>query len=1103
MAMYRTALAQARIASDNLNASKQRLQRTSVQLTGQFGILTNRTRAFRVASLAAANASLTFRAAALGLWNALNPLGILLGIGIGLLIEYAFREDAAAGAADRMAEAQNRLSRFIDFTTGKIIEQNQALIENEILTEKKNAATARENWQDVRERALRTSRGQGLSLTTLPTDPRIRKIVEDYEAGRFNAEGAARRLGRIENLEGSPAMIRDRLIADFSQLTTLAQEGAQAASGARILRGQGTAEDRRRVQGNFTGEDIDLTNRMANAEDGVAASRKKSGRATDEAAEAERKLVEARERSDKIADILSRYDEAPRAVDRAERDKRELDQLIGKSIELRDAFGEALGTGLYTQEMANADRARIDYGLRKPIRDAIAEQQRGIELSRLRLEGYDLEVTALEQALSLQESSADVTREDLQTLVDNARLQQEINDKLAMRERLVGQILEVAETTRSAFEDMLVGLTSDPLNAVKNFGKTLLADITRISARQITERLFAGADAKLRELVTGARGVDRAAEILAEHVRTAADSTVELASANDNLASATEHAADRINAAADRISAGGIEGLAAPTPGAATEAATHAARAAAQATQAVQAVTGGAPGGLAAILKDGAIPTSLAGLAEVAKSWGAAGSGQSKDAISEIITVTGARARGGAAGPLPSGAAAYNTVFERLGAKLDATFKSGTFFAGIGKGVGKGLQGAAEGQLASAVLGLTGLKQSRTGAAIGGAIGAFLPIPGGSFIGGAIGGTIGGLFKKTKSGSSTIGFDASGMAIAGSATGSNADYRRTATGLAGSVADRLNQVATALGAVISGGAAGISIGQRKDKFTVDPTGRNRTKGSGVLKFDTEEEAAQYAFQRMLETVVLGGISAASQNIIRAGSKNIDLAIQKALAIESIPKRLLEKTDPVRFAVEQLNEEFTKLISYLKEGGATTAQFADAQKLYELERAEAIEQASQRSTAAIQAFLDEMIGGSGSPFNKRTTYQNAAAKLNTFRADITAGKMVDQEDLLAAARNFQDASRALNGSSTSFFTDFNDLFALLSRARDNSGTGTGALPGSPFSSADIQQLLGSQVQATNDQTYELGTKLDVIANLLMGGQYPGSSIGYLPGFQVAA
>ena len=1116
-AAYNTALTEARVAQDNLAASKNRLRNVSAQLTGQFGVLTNSTRAYRVASVAAQRASLSFTAAVRGLWAAINPLGLALAFAIPLLIEFAFRQDAAAGSADRMAEAQNRLARFVDQTTGKILTQNAALVQNEILTAKKGASDAREARLGAK-RDLSFGGPSGVITNISDLDPRVRSIRDQVRAGRLSAPAAASQLSKLKGLNATSRSAVGALTSQLANITTLAQEELQGNAAAALLAGDKSPETRRRAFGNFTGEDVDFGTGSKGGGSGaadkkLAAARRSRAGATDEAAKAERELQKVQDRTDKRTDILARYDEQSTAMDRAAKDARELGQLVGEAMNGLVAISKdnPLGKGIYTAEMAAADAARIAYGVRQPIRDAVKEQERGIEISRLRLQGYDLEANALEQALSLQDQIGEVTRDELQTLIDNEKAQQRINDALATRERQVSQILDIAQQTRDSFEDMLVGFRKDPLGSIKNFGNQLIDNVARIKARQLTEKLFAGADEKLRELVTGSRGVDRAAEILAANVKKAADSVPPLKAANDNLATATENAAARINAAAQSIATG--------SPVSGIEGATPLARADNIAGKAVSAAEGLAKTATnLSTGKVGGFITAVTGAVAAAASSPKNRMGEGGAYIDENgeyqIVVSASRATrtaGGKAGPknrqdngIPSGESAYNAVFERLGEKLDQTFKSGTFFKGIGKGVGKALGGAVEGMQASSLLGLTGLKQSKTGAAIGGAIGSFIPGVGG-MIGGLLGGTIGGLFKKTKKGSSTIEFGADG-ALAGIASGNSAAYRSNASALAGGVADRLNKVAQALNATITAGAASISIGQRKDKFTVDTTGRNRTKGSGVLKFSSEEEAAQYAFERMLQSVVLGGISQASQNIIRRGAKDIDRAIEKALAIESIPKRLLQKTDPVRFAVSELNDEFTKLIAYLKEGGATTQQFADAQKLYELERAEAIEQATKQASAAIQAYLDEITGGSASPFNKATTYQNAADKLNSFRADIAAGKAVNDNDLLTAAKNFQDASSALNGSSQAFFADFNDLFALLSKARDNIGAGasTDPLPGSPFANdPEVARILGAQVDATNSQTGVLAGKLDQLIGLLGGsaGYLPsGSAIAALPGFR---
>lgn len=1086
---------EARIADQNLANTQDRLRSTAAGLHQSTLTLTESTRNHRTATTglatataAAARASNAFRAAASNLLGAINPLGIAVAIGVNVLIQFALAEDRAAGAADRMAASQNQLAKFIDFTTGKLLKQNQVLVENQIRLAAASAAKASVDASNARRDFRTTASGArapvrknifgvdivipDVSGAKVNVDPRLAATAAGYRPGvAGSAEATATRLSRLENLSAADGKRRDILLDRLAAVVESSQEAESQRSAERFLSGRGTKEDLRRIQGNFSGADVDFGGGgggggSAAKDDKATGSRKKLTDQTEKLARAEEALKTAQqERSDKRTDILARYDEQSSAMDRAAKDARELQQLIGKTF---------AGGGIYTQAMADADKARIDFGVRAPIREAVEEQTRGLEISRLRVAGYELEANALERALSLQDDIGTVTREEFEQLVDNERQQLKINDVLASRERQVSQILDLAQSTRDAFEDLVVGAQKGNIfGSIKNFGRTVFDNFARVQARQLTEKLFAGADAKLRELVTGSSGVDRAAEILANNVKKTSTSVDRLVVANDNAGTAVERFAARVNAATDSIGGGGGE---------------VAGAAGLVFNRAAGGVSKGAGGALAAI----ASAVALRGASVT-------GGGQQSgiDPVTgEIVAVARPRIRN-----VPKATEITAKTFGDLGEKLDQTFKSGTFFSGIGKGVGKAFSGAGEGMLASGIAKSLGIKQSKTGAAVGGAIGSFLPIPGGGFIGGLVGGTLGGLFKKSKTGSSTLSVGADGLAVSGTATGNSGAQKKIASGLAGGVGDRLNQIADALGADL-GGSISVSIGKRDKKFVVDTQGRGKTKGSGTTKFKDEAEAIAFALQDAINDGVLTGISAASQKILKSG-QDLERAVVKAVAIESISKRLLQRTDPTRFAVEQLNDEFTKLIAYLNEGGASAQQFADAQKLYDLERADAISQASSASIEALQAFLDEMKGGSSSPFNKATVYQNAGASLNAFRADIAGGKAVDQNALLTAARNFQDASRELNGSSEGFFSDFNDVFALISKARDNvtgSIPGGGTLPGSPFDATKVTSAIADQVAATVDQTAILGAKLDaVVFALQRTNAVDGSAIGLLPGF----
>src|SRR3546814_19446265 len=99
--------------------------------------------------------------------------------------------------------------------------------------------------------------------------------------------------------------------------------------------------------------------------------------------------------------------------------------------------------------MADADARRIQYGVQKPFRDLIRDQERSLELGRLRAEGYDEEAAALERALQLQDDIGKIGAEQYQQILDNERAQLRVNDALEARseERRVGK--ECVSTCRS------------------------------------------------------------------------------------------------------------------------------------------------------------------------------------------------------------------------------------------------------------------------------------------------------------------------------------------------------------------------------------------------------------------------------------------------------------------------------------------------------------------------------------------------------------------------------------------------------------------------------------------------------------------------------
>src|SRR3546814_2979047 len=89
--------------------------------------------------------------------------------------------------------------------------------------------------------------------------------------------------------------------------------------------------------------------------------------------------------------------------------------------------------------------------------------------------------------------------------------------------------------------------------------------------------------------------------------------------------------------------------------------------------------------------------------------------------------------------------------------------------------------------------------------------------------------------------------------------------------------------------------------------------------------------------------------------------------------------------------------------------------------------------------------------------KGTVYSNASSKFSSTFADFKAGK-ADENELLTAAKNFQDASRALFGSGANFFADFDSIKAMLTGAKGSVGTDADLPARSEEHTSELQSLM---------------------------------------------
>lgn len=849
--------------------------------------------------------------------------------------------------------------------------------------------------------------------------------------------------------------------------------------------------------------------------------------ASEQLRNAERLSAAADKNAEKRSDILGQYGDQPRPVARANDQIDDLQKLVGQYIRIRGELVE------YTQTQFAADARAIDAGLRRPFNDYLKDREREVEISRLVLQGREAEAAALRTAYGLYDQIGDLRQGDYELLVRDAQQQEKINSLLASRERITSVIRGTVDDARNSFTQFLTDLPTKGSGAFGDLFKNIQAQALKITATKITESLFAGADEKVESLLSGRNSVDRAIYQFNGSIGEAQSGVTRLdgsftrvETSADRLATSLETASARIAGAGQTGGAGGFVGS--------------------SLTSDPLAGIGSLTGSDLAGISDSAstLAKAVADIADASEIMTAAAGDQTDIVVTarkELKPATRQVALSQGSVPTTSQVlkATFGGLFE-LGNRLlndvrgikrqpDGTFQNSLgqtvqgsqFFTKIGKSFSDALAGSGKGLLASGIAGAVGVPQNSTGAAIGGGIGGILNgIKGVSkFLGplggalepvlGIVGGLFGSLFAPTPKAKGSAITSVDGV-ITASGTGAEKDSVISASK---TVQTSIAQIAEALNAEV--GSFSVSIAKYKDSYRVDPTGSGSDGGKygdrfvqGIGKFDNNDVAGAVAFaiNDAIKDGAIKGIRAGTQQLLQSG-KDLETQLRKAVSFENVFKDLKARTDPLGYAVDQVNDKFSRLIKIFNEAGATAQEYGDLSKLYELERADAIKTATEQASSAIDQFLKDMVGSSASPLNKRTTYDNAASEIEKFKGDIFSGKQVDQNALLSAARNFQDASKALNGSSGSFFSDFQALQNLLVKARDNSAPSNltdlalSPLASDPTVQAKLAELSQLQLDATNTQTGVLSSQLDTLISLLSNSSAGGGggAIGLLPGF----
>lgn len=816
--------------------------------------------------------------------------------------------------------------------------------------------------------------------------------------------------------------------------------------------------------------------------------------------EAAKRLAEEAERAyDAVDRINATWDEQPRLIDRARLDAGKLRDVIADfEGRIDPATGKLDENAKAIVAAARASLSVIEQGLNRPYEQFVRSQREGLAIQHLILQGRDVEAVALQDALRLQEAGQQLDEQRLRDLYAMAAQQKAIADALEDQRRVVGVYVGTVGDLQRTFDDFLASAEQRPGKALEGLLTGTADAFKQMQRNLLSESLFGGLDRAVEDYVRRRSGGTTPADMLKEQLGSAGRVLDQHA---DDAGRALEDFATVVR----RVSADLSTSQGAPFA----------------AAQAASLIPADLSDQLIRSLRDRPISTAAA---------------NDNEEGAEIVVTASARALDNAASALGDKAGIAGVVIDhfaerlgRLGIEVPQSITDalkthlptvidglnlgqagGSIFAAIGGGKNDKLAsgvGGILGNVAGKALGGTITKAigGSLGKAIGGAAG-----PIGSVLGGIAGNLISGLFRKATSGSAGITTNQYGNLAAGGASGTSAQLRTQASSLAGAVASGLEGIAKQLGAQITG-SSDVRIGTYKDMIRVNTSGKaiGGVKGSGAITFATEEEAIRFAISDALKDGVLSGISDASLAILRSG-QNLEQAIEKASLIESVPKMLKQRLDPVGAAVDEVTERFDKIFAALKEGGANAAQMAQAQQLYNLELADAKTRTST-AAAGLRSFIEGLKAGSASPLSLRDQETAARAALQPYLDQINAGQAIDQDKYQQAAQTFLDVERQLYGSTNAFFVEFDRIQKATASAieRIDNATSIGSSDALARAAADSAAKTAAAVQTGNEMTESTNGLLARIVALQeelvrrSGGSGGGDFIGAARGFVSAA
>lgn len=984
-----------------------------------------------------------------GPWGiALTAATIVTAPFVAKLFEAEEATELAKTGADNLAAAQSVLGGVFDEVSGKLKTQNELLILNARLTALNlrsealaKGASAKATFTAAGQRstgdrffgggvsdtaaaragiAPRQSRGQSNAAT-------VRALLEGVKAGRISADEALKRSERLDFTgtgataeQFRQAIIDSAFSKDAQRVAELIDQSLDGGSLAPELR-----RDRK--------------------------TRTRSGRsAADKAArEAERLATFGEDAAERIARLNERFDEQPRLIDQAAQATRELDALIKELGERKPANFEAL--------IADAEKAKatVESALVRPFEELRQESEQRLQIETLLAQGREDEAAALSEVIRLERQRGGITADQRAEVEAIVRAEAERTRFLRDQQRLFAAQLDVVDQVQRSLTDILSGRSTDFFGDFRQAlqdlqGQRLFEDLFGEAFRGIRDDLQANSpQGKANAAYTAeVNRTANATQTLGSEVMRLADT---VRAANDNMAGLPHTFDPRVAMVKAGLSRVGVDPYGITVPGIRPEPDVGIKR--------MSIVD------LAARIS-GSIAEGITGpLADV---FG--------DRFAELLgkTIGGfiaGKALGGTAGGIVNALSGLTSEIKGL-EKLSGS-------------LGKLLEGAAFGSQVAGLSKALGLGGSTTGAQVGGiggqALGTIIGGPAGGKIGkvvGAIAGNIiGGLLSSPKRGSATIGGTGGSLGVIGT-VGNSSALRDTANGLAGSVLESVNRIAAQLGAQVNASAGRVSIGQRKDSLRVDPRGGGATKiGNGAIDFGQDAEAAiAFAVRDLINDGVITGLKASEQRLLRAGN-DIEAALRDVLTFRDVFDRLKAIKDPIGAAVDAVTREFDRYRDTFRRANADASELAALEELAGIERARAIQEATDRVAGSLKNLLDSLrFGDSG--LSLRTRQSNAAGRFDALAARVAAGDTSAFDDFADISQQLLDIERQLFGSTQAYFDRLNQVTALTEKAIAGQTNVASISPSAPA----IANEAASINRALDNQTDMLTARLDaIIAN----------------------